>query len=303
MKNPDTSVEDISFFDVVVRSRSLSAAARELQVSPAAVSKRLASLEKKLGIVLLNRSTRRLSLTDEGERFIRQGREIAAQLAEMIRALKSGNSAPSGLLRVNATLGFGRSYIAPLVSSFARSYPRVQVQLQLTVDPPALSQNEYDVCIRFGAPPDSRVHAYLLAPNQRVLCASPGYLAKHGTPRAPQDLTNHATIAIRQGEAAYGVWQLTQGTRREAIKVHGPLSSNDGEVAVNWALSGHGILLRSHWDVRRYLASGRLKQVLADWQTPDADLYALVPTQHNAQARVRLFVGHLQDYFAANTKT
>ncbi len=300
MKNADTSIEDITFFDVVVRSRSLSAAARELQVSPAAVSKRLTSLEKKLGVLLLNRSTRRLSLTDEGERFIRQGREIAAQLAAMVRALKSGNSAPSGLLRVNATLGFGRSYIAPLISSFVRAHPRVQVQLQLTVDPPALSQNEFDVGIRFGAPPDSRVHAYLLAANQRVLCASPGYLAKFGTPQTPQDLSNHATIAIRQGEAAYGVWRLTQNGRTEAIKVHGPLSSNDGEVAVNWALAGHGILLRSHWDVRRYLASGRLKQVLTDWETPDADLYAVVPTQHNAQARVRLFVAHLEDYFAAN---
>jgi LysR family transcriptional regulator, transcriptional activator for dmlA len=303
MKYTDTSIEDISFFDAVVRSRSLTAAARELQVSPAAVSKRLATLEKKLDVVLLNRSTRRLGLTDEGERFIRQGRDIAAQLAEMVRGLKSGNTAASGLLRVNATLGFGRSYIAPLVSSFVRNHPRVHIQLQLTVDPPGLSQNEFDVCVRFGAPPDSRLHAYLLAPNERVLCASPGYLAKHGTPQTPSDLANHATIAIRQGEAAYGVWQLTQGARREAIKVHGPLSSNDGEVAVNWALSGHGILLRSHWDVRRYLASGRLKQVLPDWQTPDADLYAVVPTQHNAQPRVRLFVEHLQNYFAAHIKS
>ncbi len=298
MKLAEIGTDDITFFDVVVRSRTLTMAARELQVTPAAISKRLRSLENKLGVVLLARSTRRLSLTDEGERFIRHGREISAQLSELVRSLKDGASIPTGLLRVNATLGFGRSYIAPLISSFARLYPQVKVQLQLTVDPPPLSQNDFDVCIRFGAPPDSRVHAYLLAPNRRILCASPAYLAKHGAPEMPAELNNHAIIAIRQGDAAYGIWRLTRDGQTEAVKVSGALSSNDGEVAVNWALADHGILMRAQWDVRAYLESGRLKQVLENWHTPDADLYAVVPTQHNAQSRVRCFIAHLQTYFA-----
>jgi DNA-binding transcriptional LysR family regulator len=195
---------------------------------------------------------------------------------------------------VNATLGFGRSHVAPLISRFVRKHPQVEVQLQLSVNPPPLSDDSFDVCIRFGVPPDARIIAKYIAPNRRLLCAAPAYLAKHGTPKVPNDLTKHNCIGIRQGEEAYGVWRLTSGRGRnatsEAVKTRGSLTTNDGEIAVNWALDGHGILMRAEWDIDRYLKNGRLVQVLPQFHTPDADIHAVYPQRHQLAARVRAFV-------------
>jgi LysR family transcriptional regulator, transcriptional activator for dmlA len=181
-----------------------------------------------------------------------------------------------------------------LISHFVRKYPEVEVQLQLSVNPPALTEDSFDVCIRFGAPPDSRVIARRIAPNRRLLCASPAYLAKRGTPKSPHELVNHNCIGIRQGEEAYGVWRLSSGRGKsssvEAIKTRGNLTTNDGEIAVNWALDGHGILMRAEWDIERYLKNGRLVQVLPQFSTPDADIHAVYPQRHQLASRVRAFV-------------
>jgi len=170
----------------------------------------------------------------------------------------------------------------------------VEVQLQLSVNPPTLTDDSFDVCIRFGAPPDARVIAKHIAPNRRLLCAAPAYLDQHGTPRVPNDLTQHNCIGIRQGEEAYGVWRLSSGRGKsaaiEVIKTRGNLTTNDGEIAVNWALEGHGILMRAEWDIARHLASGRLVQVLPQFYTPDADIHAVYPQRHQLAARVRAFV-------------
>ena len=156
--------------------------------------------------------------------------------------------------------------MAPLISRFVRRHPQVEAQLQLSVNPPPLTDDAFDVCIRFGAPPDARIIAKHIAPNRRLLCAAPAYLAKHGMPMGPNDLTKHNCIGIRQGEEAYGVWRLTSGRGKnatsEAVKTRGNLTTNDGEIAVNWALDGHGILMRAEWDIERYLKNGRLVQVL-----------------------------------------
>jgi DNA-binding transcriptional LysR family regulator len=166
------------------------------------------------------------------------------------------------------------------------------------VNPPALTEDAFDVCIRFGAPPDSRVIARQLAPNRRLLCAAPAYLAKHGIPKVPNDLTKHNCIGIRQGEEAYGVWRLASGRGRsattESVKTRGNLTTNDGEIAVSWALDGHGILMRAEWDIERYLRNGRLVQVLPHCYTPDADVYAVYPQRHQLAARVRAFVDFAQ---------
>jgi DNA-binding transcriptional LysR family regulator len=192
--------------------------------------------------------------------------------------------------------------VAPLISAFVRKHPAVEVQLQLSVNPPALTEDAFDVCIRFGAPPDSRVIAKNLAPNRRLLCASPAYLARHGMPKSPGDLAKHHCIGIRQGEEAYGVWRLSSGRGRqatsEAVKVRGRLTTNDGGIAVSWALDGHGILMRAEWDIERYLKSGRLVQVLPQYSTPDADIYAVFPQRHQLTARVRAFVDFLARSFA-----
>jgi DNA-binding transcriptional LysR family regulator len=289
---------EMTFFSLLARCGSLSAAGRELGVSTPAVSKRLAQLESRLGARLLARTTRRVSLTPEGELYLDNARRILADIDDVERQLAGAMAAPSGLLRVNTTLGFGRSHIAPLVSQFAKAHPRIEVQLQLTVDPPALTEDAFDVCVRFGEPPDARVVARKLAPNRRLLCASPVYLERNGMPKSPADLAQHNCIGIRQGDQAYGLWRLTSGRRAEAIKVRGNLSSNDGEIAVTWALAGHGIVMRAEWDVARYLRSGRLKQVLENWKTPPADIHAVYPQRHHVSARVRTFVDFLAAHFA-----
>ena len=297
MTSPNAS-QEMQFFSVLMRCGSLAAAARELQVSPPAVSKRLAALEGRLGVTLLNRTTRRLTLTHEGETYLAQARRILGEIEALERELQGARSEPTGLLRVNATLGFGRMHVAPVIASFAKLHPRVEVQLQLSVNPPPLTEDAFDVCVRFGEPPDARVVARLLAPNRRLLCASPAYLQRHGTPRAPHDLAAHSIIAIRQGDEAFGSWRLRAGKRVETVRVRGNLSTNDGEIAVNWALAGHGIVLRAEWDIARYLRSGRLQQVLENWQTPPADIHAVYPVRHQGTARVRAFVDHLAQEFA-----
>lgn len=285
---------DLGFFSVLASAGSLSAAARELGVTTPAVSKHLALMEARVGVALLNRTTRRMSLTPEGEVYLQHARRILGEIDDMEELLGVSRSTPTGLLRVNATLGFGRSHVAPLISRFVRKHPQVEVQLQLSVNPPPLTEDAFDVCIRFGAPPDSRMIARQIAPNRRLLCASPAYLAKHGVPKVPHDLTRHNCIGIRQGEEAYGVWRLSSGRGKtvatEAVKTRGNLTTNDGEIAVNWALDGHGILMRAEWDIERYLRNGRLVQVLPQYFTPDASIHAVYPQRHQLAARVRAFV-------------
>lgn len=290
----------MAFFHLLVRLGSLSAAARELNITTPAVSKRLSQMETRLGVQLLNRTTRRISLTAEGEVYLEHARRILADIEDMERLVGSSLAAPKGLLRVNATLGFGRIHIAPLISSFAKLYPDVQVQLQLTVNPPALTEDAFDVCIRFGEPPDARVIARRIASNRRLICAAPTYLKKHGTPLKPSDLAVHNCIGIRQGDEAYGIWHLTSGQKSETIKVRGALSTNDGEIAVNWALAGHGLLMRAEWDIAKYLQSGRLRTVLDGWQTPPADIYAVHPQRLQTAARVKAFVEHVVQAFAGS---
>ena len=285
---------DLGFFSALAGAGSLSAAARELGITTPAVSKHLALMESRLGLSLVNRTTRRMSLTPEGELYLAHARRILGEIDNMGQLLGVSKATPQGLLRVNATLGFGRSHVAPLISRFVRKHPQVEVQLQLSVNPPALTDDSFDVCIRFGAPPDARIVARHIAPNRRLLCAAPAYLAKHGTPRVPNDLTRHQCIGIRQGEEAYGVWRLTSGRGKgattESVKTRGKLTTNDGGIAVSWALDGHGILMRAEWDIDRYLKNGRLVQVLPQFHTPDADIHAVYPQRHQLAARVRAFV-------------
>lgn len=297
MATPSSAPSEMAFFSALARYGSFSVTARELNVTTPAVSKRLTQMEARLGVQLLNRTTRRISLTTEGEVYLAHARRILADIDDMEQSVTRTLAEPQGLLRVNATLGFGSSNIAPLISTFAKRYPQVQVQLQLTVNPPPLTEDAFDVCIRFGEPPDARVLARRLAPNCRLLCAAPAYLAQHSPLRQPQDLQQHNVIGIRQGDEAYGVWRLTNGKRTETVKVRGSLSTNDGEIAVNWALAGHGVLMRAQWDIARYLRSGRLVQVLDRWHTPPADIYAIYPVRHQGSARVRAFVEYLAEHF------
>ena len=291
----------MAFFSLLASKGSFSATALELGISKPAVSKRLAQLEARLGVQLLIRTTRRSGLTPEGEIYLAHARRILADIDDMEQQVASSMAAPKGLLRVNATLGFGRSHIAPLISDFIKTQPEVQVQLQLTVNPPLLSEDVFDVCIRFGEPSDARVIARRIAANRRLICAAPAYLERRGTPKTPAELAAHDCIGIRQGDESYGTWHFSAGSKSETVKVRGNLSTNDGEIAVNWALAGHGLLMRAEWDVAKYLRSGRLVQLLENYQTPNADIYAVYPQRHQTAARVRAFVDFLVAKFALTT--
>lgn len=287
------TISELAFLVLVARNASLSASARELNLTPPAVTKRLAQMERRLGVRLLNRTTRSLSLTAEGELYLAHASRILAELREMEELVTGSRGAARGLLRVNATLGFGRTTIAPLISAFAKRYPDVEVQLQLTDRPIKLVEEAFDLGIRFGELPDSRLSARKLMSNRRFLCASPTYLRQFGQPQTLADLTVHRCILHRQNDDTHGVWRLTKGRKTESVKVAGTLSSNDGDVVLNWALDGHGLLLRSEWDARKYLESGRLQQVLKDYRPAPADLFVYYSTGRNMPARMRAFIEFL----------
>lgn len=299
---------DLGFFVSLVNAGSLSAAAREQGVSTAAVSRHLSLMESRLGFALLNRTTRRMNLTPEGEVYLDYARKIHDDIEDLADRLMGSKFAPQGLLRVNATLGFGRSHIAPIISEFCSLYPKVDVQLQLSVNPPPSADDTYDVCFRFGNPPDSRSIAKFIAPNRRLLVASPEYLDEHGVPKNPAELKQHNCIGIRQGDEAYGVWRFqtvkSKGRNKTletvTVKVRGNLTTNDGGIAVNWALDGHGILLRAEWDIRKYLDSGQLVPILKNYQSPDADIYAVYSERHRTSLRVKTFVDFVAAKFTAN---
>ena len=297
------SPADLGFFMALANAGSLSAAAREQGISAAAVSRHLGLMESRLGIALINRTTRRMGLTPEGEVYLEYARKIMGDIEGLENQLLGSTVAPQGLLRVNATLGFGRSHIAPLISQFIHKYPKVDIQLQLSVNPPPSGDDAYDICFRFGNPPDSRSIARFIASNKRVVVASPAYLKKYGEPKTPSELTKHNCIGIRQGDEAYGLWRFTltkgkgktQTESTESVKIRGNLTTNDGGTALNWALDGHGILLRAQWDVERHLQAGELVQLLTPYNSPDADIYAIFAERHRTSVRVKALI----DFVAA----
>lgn len=260
---------------------------------------RLASMEKRIGARLLNRSTRKISLTPEGEIYLEHASRLIDELRELDEIVSGNGHAPRGLLRVNAPLGFGRTVIAPLVSTFTSRYPDVEVQLEVTDRPVDLIEKGFDLAVRFGELPDNRINARRIMSNRRFICASPAYLEKHGTPKKLEDLTKHRCIVHRQNDDAYGVWRFLIDGRTEIVKVHGALSSNDGDIVQGWALDGQGIVIRSEWDVIKHLESGRLRRLLPEFTLPSADLYAYYPSKKNLPARVRTFINFLAEQLAS----
>ena len=288
---------DLSFFHLLANKGSLAATARELGVTPPAVSKRLTALEARLGVRLVNRTTRSMSLTAEGELYFSHAARILTQIDEVEQLIGASRATPKGLIRVNASLGFGRRYIGPALAAFFAQYPEVEIQLEISDHPLDLATHGFDLGIRFGTLPDAAFHARKVASNRRLLCASPLYLEKHGTPQKLADLQQHNCIFLRQNETPYGVWSFTNGGRTQNVKVRGALGCNDGEVALNWPLEGFGILLRAEWDIARYVRSGRLRLVLEDQTPTRADVYAVYPQQLHLSARVRSLIDFLVERF------
>ncbi len=289
---------DLAFSSTLVKSVSLSAAAREFNVTPSAVSKWLAQLEARLGVRLIARNTRRVSLTQEGEIYLAEGRRILSEIDDLEHAISSSQGAPMGLLKVQATLGFGRSFIAPAISRFSELYPDLEIQLILTERPASLAEGTVDVSVRFGQPPDSRVMARKIANHRRRIFASPIYLRGRERPVVPNDLTSHNCLIVRQDDVAYGQWHFTKARKTQSVKVRGTLSSNDGAAVLTWALHGHGVIMRSEWDATPFVRSGQLEVLLEDYALSPADIYAVYPQKKNLPAKVRVFVDFLVEYFA-----
>lgn len=288
---------DLAFFSLLVKQGSLAATAQQLGVTPPAVSKRLAAIERRLGVRLLQRTTRRIGLTPEGETYLVEGGRVLQELEALERTVAGSQAVPKGLVRICATLGFGRRHIAPLLSKFARRYPDVEVQLHLTDRPVNIVEQGFDLQIRFGELPDSRLAARLLAHHRRVLCASPAYLKRAGEPKSPRDLSRHACLFIRESDETFGSWHLRHGARTETVKVRGPLAANDGECVLGWALDGHGIAMRSLWEAGAMLRSGKLLPVLTEWALPAADIYAVFASRSHLSAKTRAVVDFLLDQF------
>jgi LysR family transcriptional regulator, transcriptional activator for dmlA len=298
------SESDLGFFVLLARRESFVETAREIGISASAVSRRLARLEGRLGVRLMNRTTRRVSLTGEGEVYFSKAMRLLGDIDELENSLRSGQEKPSGLLRLNATFGFSREYIAPTVSAFCDAYPDVEVQLVVSDAPMNLIEQGFDLNIRFGNPPSSNLIQRLLQRNRRFMCASVKYLEKHGKPESLQDLRNHNCIVLRQEHDIYDIWRFDDRSGESpSIRVNGRLSANDGEMAREWMLRGHGIMLRSEWDIAHHVREGRLQIVLPDYfQT--ANITAIYPERHNLTAKVRVFIDLLAERIRdANTRT
>jgi LysR family transcriptional regulator, transcriptional activator for dmlA len=289
---------DIAFFSLLIKQGSMAATAQELGITPPAVSKRLALIEKRLGVRLLQRTTRQLSLTPEGETYLTEGANVLANLEELERVVSGSRDKPKGVLKVGATLGFGRRFIAPAVSKFSDQYPDIEVQLTLNDRPMNIVERGLDVVVRFGELPDVRLTARLLAKNYRVVCAAPSYFKRMGKPESPKELSKHECLFIREADESYGTWHFQQGQKSETVKVRGPLTSNDGESVINWALQGRGIIVRSIWDAEQYIKDGKLEPILTGWDLPNADIFAVFPTRNNLSAKTRAFVDFLLEDFS-----
>lgn len=291
-------LDDLAFFQHLARAGNLTATARELGLSLSAVSKRLKQLEARLGVELAARTTRRLTLTAEGERYLARGALILDELDELENSLgERANQALSGRLRVNATFGFGRRHIAPLLSRFCAEHPQVEGWLELTNFPLNLSDHGFDIGIRVGEPPESRLVARRILTNRRILCASPAYIAQASPIQTPADLQQHACLVIRENDSDFPVWRFegkNQPTQAQSVKVSGRLASNDGEVITRLALDGHGVMLRSWWDVNEHLASGALVALLPEWQSVRADFYAVYEQRRHVPTRLRAFIEFIQ---------
>ncbi|MCB8887573.1 LysR family transcriptional regulator [Vreelandella malpeensis] len=290
------SLDDLVFFQQLARARSLTETARALGLSLSAVSKRLKQLEARLGVTLVARTTRKMTLTPEGERYLARGTLILEELGELESTLAdTQGEALGGPLRVNATFGFGRAHVAPLLSRFCHANPGLQGWLELTNFPVNLADQGFDIGIRVGEPPDSRLIARPLLESRRILCAAPEYVARMPRLESPQALARHDCLVVQENGTDFPLWRFEprEGGPVQAVKVSGRLASNDAEVITRLALDGHGVMLRSWWDVNAHLESGALVTLLPEWQGVRADFYAVFEARRHVPARVRAFIDYL----------
>lgn len=290
------SFADLEVVTTLSASSSLSEAARKMRVTTAALSMRLRKLEGELGVTLANRDSRRLSLTEDGERLAEEGKRLLQSLEELSDSMIADDQHLQGLLRLSAPFGFGRLRLAPVLARFAKLHPKLKIELDLK-ETPWPDRNNCDAVVHIGPISDSSWTAQVLASNERWLCASPNYLQKHGTPTKPDDLTTHRCICIRENDEHVTFWNLRKKAQTEAVRIIPAMTTNDGGVARRWAENDLGLVLRSQWDVAESVANGTLIRVLSNWQFDTAPVLLLVPTKKNRSRKVQMLSSFLGSSF------
>ena len=281
-------LNELRTFQRILALGSLSAAARDLQVGLAVVSKRLVTLERRAGVRLVNRTTRSLSATDEGRALFGHVERLLDELATAEARLSSGREEPHGILRLAAPISFGRIHVVPVAAALTEQYPHLDVDLSLDDNLVDLVESRIDVAVRIGQPKDSSAIMRKLADNHRILVAAPSYFATRGHPTDPTDLSDHTFL--RYGDSSEP-WRL-QGPDGRIVEVEAPcrMRANSGDAVHEWALTGRGVMFKSRLDVAADLAKGRLERMLPEWRSEPAPVYALFPSSRHLAIKARVFI-------------
>jgi DNA-binding transcriptional LysR family regulator len=290
-----------SFASVATRG-NLTAAARAEGVAPAIMGRRLDALEERLGVKLLVRTTRRISLTHEGSAFLEDCQRLLADLANAEASVSAGGVKASGHLRITAPAGFGRRHVAPLVPKFRQLHTDVSISLNLSDRVVDLAGEAYDCAVRVGDLPDSSLVSVRMAENRRLCVATPDYLKRHGTPQHPNELMRFDCLTLSSDASQARGWAFRvpkpDGAEVVYLKPGGPLDCSDGQVLHDWCLAGYGIAWRSTWEVESEVAAGRLTEVLAEFAAPANGIYAVFPQRKHLPLRVRLWIDFLKHNYS-----
>lgn len=287
--------KQISAFVQAATRGSLSAAARAEGVTPALIGRRLTALEARLGVLLLTRTTRKLTLTFEGQAFLEDCQRLLNDLANAEAAVGLGSLKVRGHLRLSAPAGFGRRHVAPLVRDYLDANPELTVNLDLSDRIVDLVNEGIDCAVRIGELTDSSLISVRLGDMRRLVVASPEYLTRHGVPQCPDDLADHSCLSL--GQQRGWSFRAADGQGSQTIKVNGRFECNDGAVLHDWALAGRGLAWRSWWEVGADVASGRLVSVLDDYAAPPLGIHAVFPQRRQLPLRVRLFIEFLKNVY------
>ena len=289
-----------SFVSVATRG-SLTAAARAEGVAPAIMGRRLDALEQRLGVKLLLRSTRRMTLTHEGSSFLEDCQRLLVDFANAEASVSAGGIKASGHLRVTAPAGFGRRHVAPLVPRFREQHADVSISLNLSDRVVDLAAEGFDCAVRVGDMPDSSLVSVRLADNRRLCVATPAYLKRHGTPAHPADLSRFDCLTLSSDASQTRGWSFRVPSGGEDLiylKPGGPLDCSDGQVLHDWCLAGYGIAWRSTWEVEAEIAAGLLVAVLEDFAAPPNGIYAVFAHAKHMPLRLRLWIDFLKHHYA-----
>ena len=294
--NKSPANEDLRVFTIVARKSSFVGAAEELGVSPAYVTKRIRVLEETLATKLFHRTTRRVVVTEEGERVYLWAQRVLDDIDHLMQEVSVTRRVPRGLLRVCSSFGFGRNLVGPAISQMIDRYPTLSVRFEVFDRLVDVASEGFDLDVRVGDEIAPHLIAQRLASNHRVLCAAPSYVARRGAPRTLAELAAHDCLVIKERDHPFGVWKLETDGVENTVKVTGPLSTNNGEIAVRWAVDGRGIVLRSMWDIGPLLRTGQLVELLPG-QVQPANIWAVYPSRLSSSAKVRVCVEFMQEYF------